>query len=380
MLLTRLITLTVLGMAALVCSPAAGWGQQPKPLPPGAIARIQLPGPPRTATVLCCCSIGAMVATGSPDETVRLWDAVTGKELQRFQGHRGSINAVAFSPDGKTLASGSGDTYRLDEVAPLRLWDVTSGKETRLTSDNFRQEILSVAFSPNGRILASAGTSVVTGLRCDVIRLWDRTTGKELRRFGGLVRVRALAFSPDGKTLAADTYNINDGQEAIQLWEVDTGKERGKTVRKAGGLFYSLTFSPDGHTLAWSERKRRPLGDKGSPGVGRIVRFWDSRSGKMLPGLVGQQDDIGPVAFSPDGKTLLTGDTGGAVRLWEVATGRERRRFEGHKRGGVRCVAFSPGSRVVLSGSGDGIVMVWDVTARASSPLRGPRVELGAQP
>jgi hypothetical protein len=94
----------------------------------------------------------------------------------------------------------------------------------------------------------------------------------------------------------------------------------------------------------------------------------------MVPGLDGRQDDIGPVAFSPDGKTLLTGDTGGAVRLWEVATGRERRRLEGHKQGGVRCIAFAPGGRAVLSGSGDGVVMVWDVTAPLAKklPRKGP--------
>ena len=178
---------------------------------------------------------GQTLASGSFDQTIRLWSVATRKEIRRLEGHQNWVECVAFSPDGKTLASGA--TY---PDTSIRLWEAATGKEIRRL-EGHRGTVGSVAFSPDGKTLASGSSD-------QTIRLWEAATGKEIRCIGKPEEDEAhpqsvlVAFSPDGKILASTE------QTSIRLWETATGKE----IRRLGGQGWvgSVAFSPDGKSLA----------------------------------------------------------------------------------------------------------------------------------
>ena len=184
---------------------------------------------------------GDILASGSEDMTIRLWDMHTGEHKKTLSGHKHRVYSVAFSPDGKTLASGSDDNT-------IRLWDVDTGETQRILTghagefevDNgpFSVEgVYSVAFSPDGKTLASGGGD-------NVIHLWDIGTGKrKVTLFGHTGGVFSLAFSPDGKTLASGSHDSD-----IRLWDPHTGEHK-KTLTGHSAWVRSIAFSPDGKTL-----------------------------------------------------------------------------------------------------------------------------------
>ena len=149
---------------------------------------------------------GRSLASGSWDQTVRLWDLASGKEVRRLEGHTGNVDSVAFAPDGRSLASGSWDKT-------VRLWDLASDKEQR-RFEGHTDTVASVAFPPDGRSLASGSWD-------NTIRLWDLASGKELRRLEGHTeRARSVAFAPNGRSLASGSDDAT-----IRLWDLASGKE-----------------------------------------------------------------------------------------------------------------------------------------------------------
>jgi WD40 repeat protein/tRNA A-37 threonylcarbamoyl transferase component Bud32 len=279
---------------------------------------------------------GGRIASGGFDRAVRLWDAVTGRELLTLKGHGAMIWSLAFSPDGSRIASGA-------EERTARVWDAKTGREilSRAAHTSF---VRCVAFSPDGRLVAS-------GCADDRVHLWDLTTGREvwppLRHPNG---IWSVAFSPDGGRLAS---SCESGM--VKMWDAATGRELlalpgdGKAVR-------SVAFSPDGTRLA-------------TAGHDEQVRVWDAITGRELVTLKGHTGVVRSVAFSPDSLRLASASQDGTVRLWDAATGREMLTLRGHK-GIVRCVAFSPdGSKVASTSSG---VKVWDATTeQEAQTLRG---------
>ncbi|MFE2286343.1 trypsin-like peptidase domain-containing protein [Streptomyces sp. NPDC059443] len=280
---------------------------------------------------------GRTLATGSSDKTVRLWDVAAGKTRSILKGHTDSVMAVASSPDGQTFATGS-----LDGTA--RLWDAATGK-LRKVLPRWTDHVYSVAFSPDGRTLAVGGADTK-------VRLWDVGAGKVRDTLVGHTDVVAsIAFSQDGRTLATGSW---DG--TARLWNASTGQFHRK-LSGQGGAVQSVAFSPDGRTLATGSWDR-------------TVWLWDTTTGVARIALTGHSNVVYSVAFSPDGLTLATGSTDHTARLWDVATGATRDELAGHTNM-VYAVAFSPDGRTLATAGRDKTVRLWDVTRATRTTLVG---------
>lgn len=328
------------------------------PLPEGAVARL---GTLRFRagggiTALAFSPDGKIIASCSNGNAIRLWEAASGKQIRALmEDGLGNVNALAFSPDGKTLTTGS------------IFFDVQSGKKLdRLIPPflNGRGGLLepvgggtSVVFSPDGKLLA-------TGHADKTVRLWDVASRKQLRKFDVCRNnwVRCIAFSPDGKTLATGG-RFED--HALRLWDVATGAERfgvrGNHQRDSGGV-EALAFAPDGKTLA-------TVG-----AFDKDVRLWDAATGRELRQFHGHTVPPGSLAFSPDGKQFVSGGGLGvgygkrdpAARIWDVASGRELHQLAGHQ-DIVTCVVFSPDGKTIATGGWDSSIVLWN--AQTGKPL-----------
>jgi WD40 repeat protein len=341
---------------------------------------------------------GRYLLSGSADGSIRLWDANSDKELRQFQGHMQDVMAVALSPDGRQALSGGWD-------ATLRLWDVETGQEVR-RFDGHTELVRRVAFSPDGR-LALSGSFDKT------MRLWDVATGQLLRVFKHPTGVTGIAFSPDARRVLSGSgarVMVNGHGNAagfdyrVRLWDVITGEESAHFDGRHTGVAQAVAFSPDGRSAlcgSWDatvrllklpEPPRLPItevqrfsGHDGveqavfspdgrqalSCGIDRTLRLWDIAGEKEVGRFEGHNDCATCVAFSPDGRLALSGTfelwnghewvpSDYSVRLWDVATRKEARRFLGH-RGGVRAVAFTPDDRHAFSASRDTTLRLWEV-------------------
>lgn len=281
---------------------------------------------------------GKRLATGSNDATAKLWDVETGRELVTYRGHTAGPRSIAFSPDGTRIATGAWDTS-------ARIWDVESGRELR-TFGAEGQFIRTVAFSPDGKCLATAdGLPPMSSTgRDEPIVIWDVETGSErLRLQGHYGGVRSLAFGPDGKRLAS----VGEDQTG-KLWDLETGRAFA-TLTGHDGALLTVAFSPDGTRVATGSTTN-------------TAKIWDARTGRELLTLSGHTYWVECVTFSPDGTRLATASGDDTAKVWEVETGREIRTFKGHS-ADVTSVAFSPDGKRLATASFDKSVKIWDVDA-----------------
>jgi WD40 repeat protein len=280
---------------------------------------------------------GKRLASASQDGLVKMWDATTGRPIRSLEGHRAIVTSVAFSPDGKHIASAGHDKT-------LRIWETASG-QAALVLEGQADEFRSVAFSPDGKRLASGGQGGVE-------RVWDAATGQSLIALKGHTStVECVVFSPDGQRLASASA---DG--TAKVWDATTGKEL-LTFRRHAGAVSGVAFSSDGKRVA-------------SAAFEGTVRVWDAATGKEI--FTYQHARAVSVAFSPDGQYLASASEEGTVALGRATSGTAPFLIRGHT-GPVTCVAFGPDGRHLASASADETLKVWDTTvSQEALTLKGP--------
>jgi WD40 repeat protein len=252
-------------------------------------------------------------------------------KIKTLTGHSQAVENLAFSPDGKILASGSGD-------ASIILWDVESGEKMRqlMTSTRFNWEH-KFCFSPDGKTLASV-------MGEEKIILWDLSTGEgkvlyeTYSDIHGIACLYDIAFSPDGNIIATGSHD-----QGISLRNVQTGKNI-KTLKGHPGALYAVKFSPDGDILAAASEDES-------------IVFWEVKTGKKIKVFEGHSADILDIAFSPDGKTLASGGTDKSIILWDVATGNKIKSIQGLDEK-VEDLDFSPDGKTLATAVGPQIILL----------------------
>jgi WD40 repeat protein len=269
---------------------------------------------------------GLTLATGAVDATARLWNLSTGKSVGSPLEHKGPVLAVAFTKDGTTLATGSSDNT-------ARLWNVATGKPL---ANVLRHDgpVAAVAFN-------SDGTKLATGSNDKTVRLWDVATGKllgdPLTHAGA---VMAVSFASDGEKLATACDD-----NFARLWDVATGKPLGDPLTHAAPVM-AVAFTSDGATLATASEDK-------------TVRIWDVATGKAAGGALQHDAAVIAIAFNPDGTALATGSEDKSARIWDVATGKALGDPLQHD-GPVEAMCFSHDGTKLATGSGDNTARLWD--------------------
>ena len=273
---------------------------------------------------------GKLLATGDVNHEIHVWQVADGKRLLTCKVDSGWVWSVAFSPNGHLLASSANQT--------VNLWDVHTGQCLQ-TLQGYTDRVFSLAFSPDGRLL-------VSGSEDHLVRVWDVRTSQLLSILSGHTdEVRTVAFAPQHyanscQLLASGSYDCT-----VRLWDVNTG-ECLKILEEHTDWVWSVAFSPDGRLLASSS------GDQ-------TIKIWDISRGSSLRSLLGHSRQIRAVAFSADGQTLASGSDDQCVRLWNQRTGECFRVLKGHT-SWISSVAFSPDGCLLASGSEDQSVRLWD--------------------
>ncbi len=270
---------------------------------------------------------GKKLATGSFDKSAKIWDLKSGKNISTLQGHSSYVRSVAFSPDGKKLATGSNDNS-------AKIWNIESGKEI-MTLLGHSASVRSVAFSPDGKKLATSSDDFTA-------KIWDLESKKSILTLEGHSSpVLSVAFSPDGKKLASCSTDYT-----AKIWDIESGKDI-QTLRAHRSTLSSVAFSPDGKKIATGSHDK-------------TAKIWDIETGKDILTLSGHTSTVYSVAFSPDGNQLVTGSEDKSIKIWDLDSGKDILTLRGHSTS-VRSVTFSPDGKRLATGSEDNIAKIWNL-------------------
>jgi WD40 repeat protein len=282
---------------------------------------------------------GTKIVSGSGNKKLQIWDATTGKPIGKtLQADKSDeVFSVAVSPDGQKIISGGSDTN-------VRMWDAKTGKQIGQTLTGHTGAVRSVAVSRDGQ-------KIVSGSRDNTLRVWDVNTGRQIGQpMSHPDTVAAVVFSLDGKRVASSSSD-----RTIRLWDISTGKQIGEPFTGHDNAVLSIALSPDGKSII-------------SGSLDKTIRRWDIITGKQIgQPLNGHEDGVMSVAFSPDGKSIVSSSFDRTVRLWDVNTGKQiGQPLNGHE-DNVNAVAFSPDGKKIVSGSKDKTIRLWAV----SQPFAG---------
>ncbi|AFY99149.1 serine/threonine-protein kinase [Calothrix sp. PCC 6303] len=273
---------------------------------------------------------GQYLASGSSDNTIKMWETRTGKIHRRlgrwFSGHSDSVWDICFSPKQNILASASYDRT-------IKLWETTGKNSHTLTGhENW---VNSVAFHPNGLLLASSSNDCT-------IKLWKTTTGKEIQTLASHTdSVLSVNFSPDGQYLVSGSAD-----NTIKIWEVSTGKEI-ITLKSHSFFVNSVIFHPNGKTLA-------------SASSDRTIKLWHATTGKLIRTYKNHTDSVSSISFTPNGQILASASWDHTIKLWQTNTGKEIATLTGHCNY-IRAIAFSPDGKTLVSASDDETIKIWEI-------------------
>ncbi len=354
-------------------TPQPGADRLGDPLPAGAILRL---GSARLKhkghiSAVAFTPDGKALASAGRDPLICFWDPTTGKELRTITGPEEGVNAIAFSGDGALLAGGG-------KGKVVCVWDAATGKELRRL-EGHKDEVRSLALSRRGDVLAVGDGAGV--------RLWEVSSGKLLITLAVKEGAGGVALSPDCRLVAA-----LGGGGAVWLWERSSGRRLHRMELGGGSSEGSVVFSPDGKVVAATNRGPATVFDvssgkrvfratdggsqRGRPLAfspdGRLlaastshndgrIQLWDWAQGKEVRVLAPHSDCVRALAFSPDGKTLASAADGESVHLHDVTTGRRRLNLPGHQER-VSSVAYSANGRTIATAAWDGTVRLWDAS------------------
>jgi WD40 repeat protein len=283
---------------------------------------------------------GKLLATGGANGEIRFWRVSDGEQILTYKAHTSWVQSIDFNFNGLLFASCSDDQT-------VKLWDTNTGECIQVLQGHHNQ-VCAISFGPDGSIIASAGED-------HTVRLWDVHTGQCIQIFEGHIdAVGSIAFTPDGLIIASG----GEGEDhTVRLWDIRTG-ECVKILHGHTDAVRSVAFSPNGYVLASGS------GD-------HTLKVWNPKTGQCLQTLKSHVDSVRSIVFSPSGDTLVSGSQDHTVKIWDLATEKCLKTLQGHT-SWVRGVAFSPNGRLLASGSGDYTVRLWDTrTGQCLKTLHG---------
>lgn len=267
---------------------------------------------------------GSLLASGSADKTIKLWNVATGKAVQALRGHTSFVNALAISHDGQMLVSGSADRT-------IKIWNLSTGKAVRT--------LVGHQGFVNALVITPGGNTIISGGADRTIKVWDPTTGKAIRTLTGHTGfINALAVTPDGLTLISGSAD-----RTLRIWDLATGQQI-HVLTGHQDYVNDLVVTPDGRTVI-------------SASADRSIKLWDITTGQLLQTLIPENTTglINALALSPDGKTLASGGSDKAIRFWDLNSGKVTRIFTEYPHH-IDYFTINPDWSIIATGSGDRII------------------------